>query len=217
MYPGSEDPNKPAPEPRPALALAAAAVERALSYVAEGRITLATIQADQQKSGFLITAEINPVTNKRATLTIAFSDDLWGANVWGYLQTIQKLHKSDMDSIILQARKCSRATATQAYEDEDDDHRHRPSRSQNARAQILLNYDDDDGNDDAEAQDAMEDDTDDNEVIEDVAPHQESQYMYEDSMEAYNDEPDAIDYEDGHAEYNRLSDGYEDMEYAEDE
>lgn len=201
MYPGSDDVNKPSPEPRPALALACAAVERALTYVAEGRITLETIQADREKTGFLIIADINPTTQKRSTTSVAFSDDLWGTNVQGYLHSIKKLYKKDLDAIIAQARKLSRATASQNHDDDDDDELYLQRLTQrttsNARAQIPLNYgvDEDDDDDSENADDSGAEDAG------GVEENGVQQYkdgdegMYEDSMEAYL-------YEDGHAEYD---------------
>lgn len=141
MYPLSEDPNVAQPEPRPALALATAAVERALTYVSEGRITLDTIEADRTKEGHLITADLNAITKRRAVSTIAFSEPLWGVDVSDYLASIRGLRKSDMESIIFQARKFARVTRTHVEEDEEEAF---PTGPRSSRARIPLNYDDDD-------------------------------------------------------------------------
>lgn len=142
MYPNSEDPGTPQPEPRPALALVAAAVERALEYVVDGRITLATIEADKTRTGHLITADLNPSTGKRAVASVAFSEELWGNDVQDYLSSIQKLRKSDLARIITEARKFSRVTRT--HEEEDVPIR---QGAQSARARIPLNYDSEDDED----------------------------------------------------------------------
>lgn len=143
MYPGSDDPNIHRPEPRPALALVTAAVERALQFVADGRITLATIEASApKKGGHLITADINPNTRKRSPASVAFSEELWGDSVNDYLKSISKLRRSDMDKIITEARKFSRITRN--HEDDEESMQKAPKSS---RANIPLNYDEDDDKD----------------------------------------------------------------------
>lgn len=153
MYPNSEDRDTSAPEPRPALALAAAAMERALTYVAEGRITLATIEAEKikMKDAFLITADLT-VAGKRAPASVAFSDELWGAEVKGYLSTIKGLRRGDISKIVTEARKFSRVTRPHSYNNNDDDDDEAPAHqgAQNSRARIPLNYNDDDDDDDDE-------------------------------------------------------------------
>ncbi|KZP26192.1 hypothetical protein FIBSPDRAFT_887558 [Athelia psychrophila] len=153
MYPNSEDRDTSAPEPRPALALAAAAMERALTYVAEGRITLATIEAEKikMKDAFLITADLT-VAGKRAPASVAFSDELWGAEVKGYLSTIKGLRRGDISKIVTEARKFSRVTRPHSYNNNDDDDDEAPAHqgAQNSRARIPLNYNDDDDDDEEE-------------------------------------------------------------------
>ncbi|KAF7967083.1 hypothetical protein HWV62_35925 [Athelia sp. TMB] len=143
MYPGSDDPNVLKPEPRPALALVTAAVERALQFVADGRITLATIEASgAKKGGYLITADVNPNTKRRSPASVAFSEELWGDTVDDYLKSISKLRRSDMDKIITEARKFSRITRN--HED-DEEPMQRGAKS--SPANIPLNYDEDDDDD----------------------------------------------------------------------
>ncbi|KAF7971988.1 hypothetical protein HWV62_19337 [Athelia sp. TMB] len=139
MYPGSDNPDTPRPEPRPALALVAAAVERALRYVADGRITLATIEDSEKPGGHLIIADVSPTTGRRSAPSVAFSEELWGDSVDDYLNTISRLRKSDMDKIIIAARRFSRITRSH---EEDDGPVQRVHKS--SRARIPLNYDDDD-------------------------------------------------------------------------
>lgn len=143
MYPNSEDPATSPPEPRPALALAAAAAERALKLVAEGRITLETIWADREKTGFLIKAGVNPQTNKRSISCISFSEDRWGKTVEDYLFSLKSLKSSNLNTIIRAARPYSKIA-----DDIDDDEEtviiQRPVAERSARAHIQLGYDDDD-------------------------------------------------------------------------
>ncbi|KZP19784.1 hypothetical protein FIBSPDRAFT_955240, partial [Athelia psychrophila] len=146
MYPGSEDHATIAPQPRPALALAAAAAERALKLVAEGRITLETIRADKDNTGDLIEAGKNPQTGKRLIGKIAFSKDLWGQTVDDYLVSINSLKTCNLDAIIRATRAYSRVV-----DDLDDDKEtiaFQPTlveRSSRARLQLGYNDDDSDG------------------------------------------------------------------------
>lgn len=202
MYPDSENPNTPKPEPRPALALATAAIERALQYVAEGRITLATIEAAKsQEGGFLITADINPQNNKRAASSVAFSDELWGSDVEDYLVSIEGLRKSNMDTIITEARKFARLTRT--HEEDDGP---APGGAKSGRARILLNYDADSDNEDDDAQQAVD------EQLDHAANEDPMQVYYDDGEDEYGELEDnngtrvledaEMDYEDGHALYS---------------
>ncbi|KZP33815.1 hypothetical protein FIBSPDRAFT_942932 [Athelia psychrophila] len=196
MYPNSEDRNTPRPEPRPALALATAAVERALQYVAEGRITLATIEDENPKDGkYLITADVNRVSGKRAAGSVAFSDELWGSDVRDYLVTIEGLRKSSMDKIIAEARKFARLTRTH---EEDDEPFQRTAKS--ARARIPLNYDADSDDEDVDPQGAV--DT----RLDGAASEDEMQIHRSDNDEDLEFEDNGnvgedveMDYEDGHA------------------
>ncbi|KZP08508.1 hypothetical protein FIBSPDRAFT_964750 [Athelia psychrophila] len=142
MYPHSDDPNVAAPEPRPALALATAAIERALTYIAESRITLETIEADKkkEKGAHLIIADVNPTTGKRASSSVAFSEPLWGIDVNDYLTSIRGLRRSDMSTIITEAQKFARITRARGDEEEEI----APSGPKSSRARIPINYDEDD-------------------------------------------------------------------------
>lgn len=207
MYPGSENPNTPQPEPRPALALTVAAVERALTFVAQGRITLETIEADRDRTGHLIIADENPATRKRAASSVAFSHALWNTQVQDYLETIKKLHKADVESIIMQARKFSRTTSFNARQEEE----RLTQRSSNARAQIPLNYEF--GSDDSDEEDIGDGAGGDNGALEDdLMQDVTEQLMDEEAQSEYEEDEDEeelervkgfgdeyIDYEDGHA------------------
>lgn len=206
MYPNSQDPSVSAPQPRPALALSTAAIERALRYIVEGRITLATIQADKKKEGHLITADINPSSGKRAVSSVAFSEELWGADVQDYLITLQGLRKSDMDNIISEARKFSRVTRT--HEEEEEPGHHGPK---SGRARIPLNYDDDNDDDDNNDNDVVDDEGEADlnesnaaEVTQDMVNDEGDHSMrQDDDDEGFED--NGIQYEGGHA-----PDDYED-------
>lgn len=147
-----DDANTTIPEPRPALALVVAAVERALTYVAEGKITIASAKAGKTKGGRTIIADINPITSRPATAAIAFSEELWGGAVGDYQANIANLTKSDMEKIVTAARKFSRATRT--HDDDDDDivSARNPANPRSGRALIPLNYgnDKDSSDDDAD-------------------------------------------------------------------
>lgn len=185
MYPNGEDPNIPHPEPRPALALAAAAVERALRFVVDRKITLASIKADQEKEGKLIVADINPATGKRSIASIAFSEELWGSEVSDYLTNIKALKTSDLDKIITAARKFSRATGPQ---DDDDDIEPisivQGPNGRSARARIPLNYGDDaDGEDSDDDLVGQEDPLDDRGDIEHEYDQGDHQMLYDQQYE----------------------------------
>lgn len=181
MYPNSDDPNTPKPAPRPALALVATAVERALRFVVDGRITLATIEGNETNGDHLIIADINPTTKKRSSASVAFSDELWGDSVNEYLQDISGVRKSDLDKIISDARNFSRITRTH----EDDD----PiwNGPKNSRTRIPLNYDDDDEDEDDDADD---DDDDKN----------PRQINISDQQTSLGDDDEDMDYGDGEPE-----------------
>ncbi|KZP15382.1 hypothetical protein FIBSPDRAFT_978013 [Athelia psychrophila] len=147
MYPQSDDPNVAAPEPQPALALATVAIERALTYVADGCITLDTIEADKKPGGRLIIADVNPTTGKRATSSIAFSEPLWGVSVHEYLTSIRGLRRSDWRTIMTSAQRFARVTRARA---DDEDSESAPSGPKSSRARIPLNYDEDDEDEDVE-------------------------------------------------------------------
>ena len=148
MYLGStEDPATPAPEARPAIALATVAIERALTFVAQGRITLETIQSGSKKIGHLIKADENPTTGKRLVSSINFSEDHWGVPVQDYLDSIKRLRSSDIHKILIEAKKFS-----QLHQNEEQDHtedirgqRHDP-KAKSARAHVHIVYDDDNNN-----------------------------------------------------------------------
>ncbi|KAF7971089.1 hypothetical protein HWV62_22076 [Athelia sp. TMB] len=142
MYPNSQDSATKAPEPRPALALAAAAAERALKFVAEGRITLATIEANKNGTDFLIYAGRNPHTGKRLVGSISFSEDLWGNTVEDYQVSLDKLKTSHLDAIIKAARAYMRVI-NDLNDDGDTVTYQRPVAKRSSRAHIELGYDDD--------------------------------------------------------------------------
>ncbi|KZP16262.1 hypothetical protein FIBSPDRAFT_958137 [Athelia psychrophila] len=189
MYPNSEDTSTPRPQPRPALALATAAVERALQYVAEGRITLATMEEENPKEGkYLITADVNPITKKRAAPSVAFSDELWGSDVRDYLVTIEGLRQSSMDKIIAEARKFARLTRTH---EENDEPVRRTAKS--SRARIPLNYDADSDDEDDDPQQAVDTHSD------SAANEEEMQIHHSDNDDGLELDDVEMDYEDGHA------------------
>lgn len=163
--------------------------------------SLETIQADREKKGYLITADINPTTKKFLTSSVAFSNNLWGTHIQGYLQSIQGLHKPDMDRIIAEAQKFSCATASQAHNNNNNNiylQRLMQHPASNTRARIPLNYDEDDNDNDKEGGDADESGAEDaGSIEEDIAQPDEDQDMYGDSMEVYQSRYGPVDYEAG--------------------
>lgn len=205
MFPNSEDPSTAHPVPRPALALAAAAMERALTLVANGKITIASIEADKTRKGKLIQADLNPITGKRSISTIAFSEGLWGTEVGEYCANIKGLRNSDMDAIIFAARKYSRATGPQ--DDDDDDEFSRlplPHKERNGRTHIPFNYDADADEDDDEDEDAH------GEVNDDQKGNGEEEDDDDEGGDGDDEERDGDD-EDGHAK-NAPLDRWEDSD-----
>lgn len=207
MFPGSDDPSTPHPEPLPALALAVAALERALTLVANHKITIRTIMEDKAKSGKLIKADINPVSGKRSTASIAFSEGLWGSEVADYYANIKGLRKSDMSKIVLAARKFSRVTAGAQYEDSEPS-LHDPPIGRGTRANIPLYGTDSDADEQSEDEDEDEgrqtvmqkeqsDGEDEGIQQDDYDPPVQN---YSDDEFGHPNEDDMLmDYEDGHA------------------
>lgn len=120
--------------PLPALALTATAVKRALKYVAEGCITLATIKANSKDGNFFIVADINLCTRKQSAASVAFSEETWGDAMKKYMIPMSRLCSSDIDKILIAARKASKETCTH----EKDEPTHNIIRS--SCAHISLNY-----------------------------------------------------------------------------
>lgn len=210
MFPNSDDPSVPHPEPRPALALAVTALERALKLVSEGKITLATILADSKKKGKLIATDINPSNNKRQLASVSFSEGLWGTEVADYCTNILGLRKSDMDTIIFNARKFARATSGVQNGNginQPSSTPTVPTKIRSARANIPLNYDSDsNGEDDEDSGDeAMQRVGQDEESEEDVQPEDDTHPVEDHDgnecpamyVSGYADD-DVMDYEDGH-------------------
>ena len=145
MYPDSENPATNPPEPRPALALAAAAGERALKLIAEGRITIESIKTWRDKKGSLIKTGQNPYTGRRAIAAISFSEDRWGTTVSDYLVGLDNLKRADLHKIIKAARGFTKVTGD--FEDEEETVTdQRPVTERSARARINLGYDSDSDN-----------------------------------------------------------------------
>lgn len=183
-------------------------MERALRLVADRKITLASISADQLKRGKLIIADVNPTTLKRNVNSVAFSEDLWGDDVGDYYTNIKSLKKVDMDKIIFAGRKFSRAT--QRDDDDDDDlllHLQEPVIKRSARAHIPLNYDDDD---DDEDEDGNDDDMDAVNADEQAAQEARLETQFEQEP-IYDEEGNLVDYQDMYEEEE------EDIEEEEDE
>lgn len=217
MFPNSDDPSTPHPEPRPALALAVAALERALRLVADRKITITTIKADKTKKGKLIKADINPVSGKRQTASVSFSEGLWGTAVQDYIANIKGLKQSDLHNIVLASRRFSRATAAAQDDDNDDGSQlslPRPPIERSACANIPLNYDSDsdDSDSDAGGSDIDQQYEDEEEPLvvqheqsdEEDIQYEEDDHPVEDYMEEDYDGQYANDYpmhydEDGHA------------------
>ncbi|KZP09752.1 hypothetical protein FIBSPDRAFT_963702 [Athelia psychrophila] len=229
MFPNSDDPSTPHPEPRPALALAVAALERAMTLVADGKITTATIQASKIKGGKLIIADIHPVTRKAHIGSIAFSEGLWGSATKEYCINIAGLRRSDMDKIVLAARRFSRATAGAQNTEESQCALAIPTNEQGARIRIPLNYDsdsdaeeevedaggehaEDEGIENVDAEDEDSEDEDmqafppaeqsDEDIELEKDAHPVEDYGEEEYAGAYRnpyDDDDAMEYEDGHA------------------
>lgn len=229
MYPGSEDRNTPAPEPRPVLALAAAAAERTLKLVVDGRITLETINADKERTGYLIKAGQNPHTGKRSVGKIAFSEDLWGQTIEDYLYNIKKLKSSDLNAIINATRAYSKAVDN-LDDDEETVTLEPPLAERSARARIQLGY----GNESDNEKDNNSD-TEDSEVEEqsvkkgihtvsdrnkerELSPMDEDEEFeeandpYASDTYNYSLQANNIDDDDGHTQYSNI--GEDDMDFG---
>lgn len=108
MFEGSDDPDTRPPEPRPALALAVASCERALTLVADGFIDLESIEA-ARNGGHLISVGENPTTRKRNASTVAFSEELWGPPVEGFLSNIKSIPRHQFNQIVTKASQHAQA------------------------------------------------------------------------------------------------------------
>ncbi|KIM91584.1 hypothetical protein PILCRDRAFT_738 [Piloderma croceum F 1598] len=123
------DPEKPTPSPIGALGLAAVAVERALTLIATGTLTVEMAHAAR---GRTIThpRTLNFSTNKDSMRQMGFSDASWGKATHNYAKLAHKLTKAKFNVIVKEAQEFMKPTwtrnkTTDAMEvinvDEDDE------------------------------------------------------------------------------------------------
>lgn len=159
MFEGSEDANARPPESRPGLALSVASCERALTLIADGLVDLESIEA-ARNGGHLINVGENPTTHKHNSSAVAFSEELWGGPVEGFLSNIKSIPRHQFNQIV------SKATSQSQSKIRSIKDASRPSRAladrRNSRANIALNFGGCDSNDNGDDDDEDEDDEDDN-------------------------------------------------------
>ncbi|KAI0245668.1 hypothetical protein BJV78DRAFT_1287355 [Lactifluus subvellereus] len=119
-----------APNPRPALTLATTGVERALTLVAHGAITIQGIrEAKAKKKALKLPATIHLNGSRDSTRNVAFGYVGWGDQTAKYLFSINNsVSDADMEDIMAEAKELSKAgicdvdqSAAEGVIDLDDD------------------------------------------------------------------------------------------------
>ncbi|KAI9463520.1 hypothetical protein BJY52DRAFT_1221525 [Lactarius psammicola] len=103
----------PSPPPIGALGLAAAAVERALTLVATGTVTIEMARAARGKS-VALPRTLNLSTGKDSTYQTGFSEAAWGKATCGYAKSACSLTKVKFDQVISDAQEFVKHTRTRS-------------------------------------------------------------------------------------------------------
>ncbi|KAN0131106.1 hypothetical protein V8E53_011107 [Lactarius tabidus] len=102
--PGLHDPPHLTPAANGGLGLAVASVERALTLVVTGTLTVAMAQAARGKM-ITLPRTLNLSTSKDSTCQTGFSDTAWGKATWSYAKSASVLSKKKFDVIVEDAQK----------------------------------------------------------------------------------------------------------------
>ena len=90
---GIDGPDAPIGKPIGGLGLAAAAVKQALTLVKDGVMTIGAINEVNGKVPTL-PKSINATTGKESTTAVAFNDDVWGKQSWGFTKLAERIAQS---------------------------------------------------------------------------------------------------------------------------
>ncbi|KAH9000052.1 hypothetical protein EDB92DRAFT_1939740 [Lactarius akahatsu] len=109
--PNLHGPNTPIPLPIGGLGMAAAAVERALTLIVTGMVTVKTPHAARGKT-LTLPKTLNYSTGKDSTRQTGFSDATWGKVTRNYTKSARLLTKAKFDVIIKEAQVFMKPTWT---------------------------------------------------------------------------------------------------------
>ncbi|KAF8799192.1 hypothetical protein BYT27DRAFT_7318611, partial [Phlegmacium glaucopus] len=109
--PGLHGPGKPTPAAIGGLGLSAASVERALTLVATGTLTVAMVRASKGKT-LTLPRNLNLSSGKESTCQTSFSDAAWGNATCGYAISAHSLTNIKFDAIIQEAQEFMKPTRT---------------------------------------------------------------------------------------------------------
>ena len=90
---GINDPDAPTGKPIRGLGLAAATVKQALTIVKDGVMTIDAINDTNGKVPTL-PKSVNATTGKESTAAVAFNDDVWGRQSWGFTKLVERVAQS---------------------------------------------------------------------------------------------------------------------------
>lgn len=90
---GIDDPDAPIGEPIRGLGLAAATIKRALTLIKDGVVTINAINDVNGKVPNL-PKSVNATTSKESTAAVAFNDDMWGRQSWGFTKLAERVAQS---------------------------------------------------------------------------------------------------------------------------